>query len=507
MRTLDAASLARWRSDPIAFVEHVLCDPETGRPFVLSDAERQFLQRAFTLNEDGRLNYPELVFGAIKKSGKTTLAAIVMLAMILLFGGRFAEGYCVANDLEQAQSRVFAIVKRIIEASPLLRAIAKLTSDKVTFPALNASIIAIASDAASAAGANPVITTFDELWGYTSERSRRLWDEMITSPARRISCRLTVSYAGFSGESVLLEDIYKRGMALPEVGPSLRAGDGMLFAWHTEPIAPWQTEAWLSEMRRSLRPSAFARMIMNQFVTSESTFIDMGSWDACVQSALTPVHQDRQLHVWVGVDASVKRDSTAIVACTYTKKTNCVRLVTHKVFTPTPGDPINFEQTVEQTLLDWSKRFRIRKILYDPFQLVAVAQRLAKAHIQIEEYPQTIPNLTATTSNLFDLIQARSIALYPDAGMRLAVSRAIVTESSRGWKIDKTKQSHHIDVIVALSMAALAAVRAQAEPVYDLWAAFPDEEPDPNSEARNQQFRNELAARIYALSGGQYWPR
>jgi len=25
------------------------------------------------------------------------------------------------------------------------------------------------------AGANPVITTFDELWGYSSERSRRLW--------------------------------------------------------------------------------------------------------------------------------------------------------------------------------------------------------------------------------------------------------------------------------------------------------------------------------------------
>ena len=77
---------------------------------------------------------------------------------------------------------------------------------------------------------------------------------MITSPARKISCRLTVSYAGFTGESVLLEELYKRGMALPEVGPSLHAGDGMLFAWHREPIAPWQTEAWLAEMRRSLRP-------------------------------------------------------------------------------------------------------------------------------------------------------------------------------------------------------------------------------------------------------------
>ena len=50
---------------------------------------------------------------------------------------------------------MFAIVKRIVEAQPLLRAIAKLTADRVTFPALGATIIAIASDAASAAGANP----------------------------------------------------------------------------------------------------------------------------------------------------------------------------------------------------------------------------------------------------------------------------------------------------------------------------------------------------------------
>jgi hypothetical protein len=57
--------------------------------------------------------------------------------------------------------------------------------------------------------------------------------------------------------------------------------------------------------------------------------------------------------------------------------------------------------------------------------------------------------------------------------MRLAVSRAIITESSRGWKLDKLKQSHKIDVVVALAMAALACVRAQSESSYDVsmrWA-------------------------------------
>ena len=266
----DSIDVERWRAAPIAFIETVLHDPETGAPFKLLPAERQFFEHAFKTDDSGRLLYPEQIFAAIKKSGKTTLAALHLLTMILLFGGRFAEGYCVANDLEQAQSRVFQQIRRIVEASPLLMREARITADKITFPAFyNATIAAIASDYTGAAGANPTATSFDELWGVTSERGYRLWDEMIPPPTRKIACRLTVSYAGFSGESVLLETLYKRGLAQPQVGPSLYAGDGMLMAWHHEPIAPWQTESWLAEMRRSLRPNQFLRMIENRFVTSE----------------------------------------------------------------------------------------------------------------------------------------------------------------------------------------------------------------------------------------------
>jgi phage terminase large subunit-like protein len=245
----------------------------------------------------------------------------------------------------------------------------------------------------------------------------------------------------------------------------LHAGDGCLFAWHTQPIAPWQTEAWLAEMRRSLRPSAYARMIENQFVSSESKFVELEHWDACVR-AVTPLVRAEELPIWVGVDASTKRDSTALVAVSYEHQ--YVRLVAHKVFTPRPEDPINFEATIEATLRQWHERFRLQQVLFDPFQMASVAQRLAGEGIPIEEYPQTVPNLTAATSNLFDLISARQLILYPDADMRLAMSRAIVVESSRGWRLDKLRQQHKIDVVVALSLAALAAVRTGGTLAYDL---------------------------------------
>jgi hypothetical protein len=44
-----------------------------------------------------------------------------------VLGGRFAEGYAVANDLEQAQGKVFQAARRICEASPYLRREATIT--------------------------------------------------------------------------------------------------------------------------------------------------------------------------------------------------------------------------------------------------------------------------------------------------------------------------------------------------------------------------------------------
>ena len=54
---------------------------------------------------------------------------------------------------------------------------------------------------------------------------------MVPSPTRKISCRFTVTYAGFTGESELLEKLYERGLAQPLVGTDLHAGDGLLMFW------------------------------------------------------------------------------------------------------------------------------------------------------------------------------------------------------------------------------------------------------------------------------------
>jgi phage terminase large subunit-like protein len=450
--------LARWRADPVSFIETVMINPETGKPFELFPAERDFFAHAWKLDGDGRLVYPEQVFGAPKKTGKSALAGMHLITTTLLFE-RFAEGYALANDLEQAQGRVFQSARRIVEASPLLCRAAEITQSRITFPHTGAVIQAIGSDYASAAGANPVVSSFDELWAYTSERSHRLWDEMVPSPVRKVSCRLVTTYAGFSGESSLLESLYKRGLQQPQIAPNLHAGDGLLMAWHHEPVAPWQTPAWLAEMRRSLRPNQYLRMIENQFVTTESSFIDLAWWDACIDLGAHPLISDRNILVWVGVDASVKRDSTAIVVVTWDRNINKVRLICHRIFQPTKDNPLDFEATIENTLTELHARFRVRQVLYDPFQMQATAQRLLKRGIPMVEYTQTPNNLTDASQNLYELIKGGNIVAYPDDEIRRAVRQTVGTEMPRGWKISKDKQRYKIDVVVAMAMAALGAVQ------------------------------------------------
>jgi phage terminase large subunit-like protein len=480
----------------------ILHDPETKTPFVLLLAERRFLQHAYKLTPTGKLLYPEQVFSAPKKSGKTTFAALHSLALTLLFGGAYPEATILANDLEQAVGRVFELMRRIVLASPLLKAEARVTQDRITFPTLNATISAIPSDHASAAGGNQNIAVFDELWGFTSERSHRLWDEMVPPPTRPISCRLTVTYAGFEGESQLLEGLYKRGKQLPLIAPDLHAGDGLLMFWSHEPIAPWQDEAWLAEMRRSLRPNAYLRMVENRFVTTETSFIELAWWDSCVDPAVSPVIRDRTRSAYVGIDASTKHDSTAIVAINWDPKVNKARLLTHRIFQPSASEPLDFDAAIESTILDLHARFRLKQVLYDPYQMVAVAQRLTKAGVKMVEYPQSSPNLTAASQNLYELIKGGNLIAYPDAAIRLAVSRAVAIESPRGWRIAKEKQSHKIDVVVALAMAALAAVQnpSRYDSSYDWVYGDPADVGEPVMQCDNDYQRR--LRNLYIASGG-----
>jgi hypothetical protein len=66
----------------------------------------------------------------------------------------------------------------IIQHNPELQREAEVQS-RTIYLANGTTVTAISGDYAGAAGSNHGFSSWDELWGYTSESSRRLWEELI----------------------------------------------------------------------------------------------------------------------------------------------------------------------------------------------------------------------------------------------------------------------------------------------------------------------------------------
>ena len=171
--------------------------------------------------------------------------------------------------------------------------------------------------------------------------------------------------------------------------------------------------------------------------------------------------QDRQLSIWVGIDASVKRDRTAIV-CLHAgiAERKQVRVINHRIFQPSPDQPLDFELPFEHTLLALKAALqRAPRSGYDPYQMQASAQRLKREGIKIEEFPQSVPNLTEASQNLYELIQGRNLVVYPDDNDAPRHQSSHRRRDRARLAHREGKAGHKIDVVVAMGMACLAAVK------------------------------------------------
>ena len=328
-----------------------------------------------------------------------------------------------------------------------------------------------------------------------------------------ISVRLTVTYAGFSGESTILEGLYRNIFdesdnlqpGVEEIAPDLYRKGGMLMYWtHDNMRAPWQTPKWVQSMREAYanRPNQFARIIENRWVSSESTFIEANVYDRCVDKTLRPVRQSPRLHVWAAVDASVRKDSTAIVTVALdaqevsevktmldqlrtarephanplldmmaaipwkqdfddaprplTLDDLRIKVVAHKILQA--GTQVDFSE-IERYVLDLTRRFHVELVAYDPYQMISVAQGLTRLGVPMYELAQTAARTMEFSGLLRDLLGQQRLRIYPDAEVRQQVLNAIAKETNRGWHIVKRTKSAKIDVAVALAMACYGCAR------------------------------------------------
>jgi phage terminase large subunit-like protein len=450
----DLARSLATGSDVVTFIDERLRRTELGQPFRLLEHQRIILRAAFAFGADGRVRYDTIIYSCPKKSGKTTINAAVTLWWALT---------------QEPPNEVLAI-QGLLTCNPDLDPGADVTSRAIRLS--NGTVItAIASEYAGAAGSNHGLTSWDELWGYTAERSQRLYEELTPVPTRTNSIRFITTYAGWEHESILLWDLYRQGVAPDEYAegrgvrlhpelPLFANPEARLFVyWDHERRMPWQSLVYYDGQRRSLRPGTYLRLHENRWATAETAFITPELWDPCVDPTWSPLPPTRTLPLFVGVDAGIKHDTAAVVAvCWYKER---LSLAAHRIWRPSPTEPLDLEATVEAYLRYLHRHYRVAAVWCDPYQLHRSITTLQAVRMPIEAFPQTSSHTTQMGQTLFDLLNGRNLRLYPAADLRQQALQTVSLETPRGWRIAKEKAGHKIDAIVALAIACVAAIEGK----------------------------------------------
>ena len=160
---MQTEDLGRYADDVVAFATEQFILPDTGRPIVLAPHQEAILRHCLTPDATGAFPYTTMLYSCPKKSGKSTLSALVGLWAALREPR--AEVYVLANDLDQSTGRVFRFMVDAVRANPWLRRAAVVRAKRIEFPATGSFIEALPSDYTGSAGSNPSCTVFDELWG------------------------------------------------------------------------------------------------------------------------------------------------------------------------------------------------------------------------------------------------------------------------------------------------------------------------------------------------------
>lgn len=454
---------ARVRSMPsidnaIGWIEENFYIPETpDHRFRLAPYQKRVLSEALRRDESGNYVYSTVIWSDIKKSLKSCVAAA--LALYDAYRNDWSTIYVIANDLKQAESRVAYYIRRAIELNPRMKAECRVKNYLTELPNYS-RIEAIPIDPTGEAGGNADRLIFSELWGWKHEDAKRMWTEQTLSPTKfGKSQRWVETYAGYVGESPILESLYDRVVKEKNrIDSDIELyRDGQTLAlWNTQPRHEFQSVAYYASEAENLTPNEFQRVHHNQWLASTEAFVPVEWWDACKSDM---PEFGRHTPIVIALDAAVTGDCFGLVGVSRVKGKTYPRFI-YK-WTPPLHGQIDFNEP-RLVLEQLSRDYNVECAVADPYQLTYfMQQQIERGVIYMLEFPQAGKRLEADKA-LYDAIRERTIAHDGNIDLRehiLNANRKAADDNK--LRIVKRQESLKIDLAVCLSMAHHTAIELE----------------------------------------------
>ena len=396
----------------------------------------------------------EVLFSCPRGAGKTTLCAA--LALFELLRDPDAAIVCAAASREQA-GHLFEQARKFALRSDSIRKRLRITRRELRSPS-EGRLLVIAADAEKQLGWDPSMIFIDELG---SHKNDSLYSNLRTALVKRPDAKMRViSTAGIDPEGPLAA-LRQRALEQGEIerdGPLTVARgehlgmvewaapeDWPLERFHEANPASWVTEDAVAEMLASAVPELrLRRLIGNQWVAAEDSFITPDEWDANDGGPDIPEGSS----VVIGVDASIRHDCTSVVVVR--RDHEDVYHALWRVWQPTKRHEVPLRD-VEQFVADLAGHFNVEAVMYDARFFVQAAQNLEERGVPMLEWQHS--RMPAAVNTLREVIVNGRLRHGGDEIARSHALAAETVEREYGVILTKRKTREPNDALVSLAMA------------------------------------------------------
>lgn len=480
-----------------AFFPEMLCHVKgTAGPFDLEPWQKTLVTTVFgwKSTQTGLRRYRQVYCEVPRKNGKTTLAAGIMLYMLLVDKEPGAEVYSAATTRAQA-GLIYEIAAGMIAQNPMLSKRCKRLKSKKRLIAGDSYFQACSSQAGASQGTNPHCVVFDELH---EQPNRVLWDVFQTGfGARAQPLFLSITTAGFDRSSVCWEQHeYARSI---EQNPEM---DETFFPliYGADDDDDWTDErTWekanpcldVSLKRDYLRAecikskempaleNTFRRLHLNQWTEQETRFVPMRQWDACGEINFTESDMVGR-PCFAAMDLASTRDVTALVlvfpdseggyfvlpwfwiprdnidARAGQDRRLVLSYAKNGYLRCTDGNVIDYQRLCRD-VYEIIQRFDCQHVGFDPWQSDSIVQKLESMGVPnhvMQKVSQTTSTFNEPMKRLVSLLSEKKLKHGNNPVLRWMASNMVAREDANGnYRPDKSKSQDKIDGMTALLTA------------------------------------------------------
>jgi len=331
----------------IAFIEKYCVTPEgkdVGKPLVLAEFQKKFIKDIY----DNPHKTRRAIMTIARKNGKSALIAALLLCHVCGSEARKNTQLVSGAQSRDQAALVFNLAAKMIQLSPELTAVTRIvpSQKKIVGLSLNTEYKALAADGTTAHGLSPVLAILDES-GQVQGATSPFIDAILTSqgahddPLQIFISTQAPSDADFL--SVMVDDAIrtddkKTVCHLYQADEDCDLLDKKQWKKANPALGIFRSEEDLEEqLKQASRLPAMEgsarNLLLNQRVALESLWLAPSAWKSCNQAPDMTVFQ--KFPCSIGLDLSSRQDLTAAVIAAQDDK-EVVHLLPF-VFTPMNG--------------------------------------------------------------------------------------------------------------------------------------------------------------------------